>query len=247
MKDHLQDIVQHTHGLGVIDLVKITGTEQETTLEAIDQVNRTVIVKAKFNGVVSDFIGTFGMPNLGKLNTILNIPEYKEDAKITVTQKTNAAGTNEPDVIHLENKAGDFKNDYRLMGSGIVEAQLKTSRIVKEIKYSVEFQPSAVSIQRLKFQASANSEETNFVAKTENGDLKFFFGDHSSHAGDFVFHAGINGTLNKAYRWPVSVVISILSLPGDKTFKISGDDGLIEIAVNSGIAEYRYLLPAQTK
>jgi hypothetical protein len=247
MKDHLQDIVQHTHGLGVIDLVKITGTEQETTLEAIDQVNRTVIVKAKFNGIVSDFIGTFGMPNLGKLNTILNIPEYKEDAKITVTQKTNAAGTNEPDGIHFENKAGDFKNDYRLMGSGIVEAQLKTSRMVKEIKWSVEFQPSAVSIQRLKFQASANSEETNFVAKTENGNLKFFFGDHSSHAGDFVFHAGVKGTLNKAYRWPVSVVISILSLPGDKTFKISGDDGLIEIAVNSGIAEYRYLLPAQTK
>jgi hypothetical protein len=244
MKDHLQDIVQHTHGLGVIDLVKITGSEEETTLEAIDQVNRTVIVKAKFNGVVSDFIGTFGMPNLGKLNTILNIPEYKEDAKITVTKK---AETNEPDGIHFENKAGDFKNDYRLMSSGVVEAQLKTSRMVKEIKWSVEFQPSAVSIQRLKFQASANSEETNFVAKIENGDLKFFFGDHSSHAGDFVFHAGITGTLNKAYRWPVSVVISILSLPGDKTFKISGDDGLIEIAVNSGIAEYRYLLPAQTK
>jgi hypothetical protein len=32
MKDHLLDIVQHTHGLGVIDLVKIVGTENETIL-----------------------------------------------------------------------------------------------------------------------------------------------------------------------------------------------------------------------
>jgi hypothetical protein len=243
MKDHLLDIVQHTHGLGIINLIKVTGTEEETTLEAID-VERLVIVKAKIKGVVPEFIGTFGMPNLAKLNTILNTPEYKEDANITVTKK---AVTNEPDGIHFENKTGDFKNDYRLMGSGVIEAQIKTSKLVKEIKWSMEFQPSAISAQRLKFQASANSEETNFVAKTENGDLKFFFGDHSSHAGDFVFHAGVNGTLTKAHRWPVNVVIGILSLPGDKTFKISGDDGLIEIAVDSGLAEYRYLLPAQTK
>ncbi len=47
MKDHLQDIVQHTHGLGVIDLVKIVGTTSETNLEAISE-DRSVIVQAKF-------------------------------------------------------------------------------------------------------------------------------------------------------------------------------------------------------
>jgi len=45
---------------------------------------------------------------------------------------------------------------------------------------------------------------------------------------------------------PVAVVISIVSLPGDKTFKIS-DEGAAMITVNSGIAEYNYILPAQTK
>lgn len=244
MKDHLQDIVQHTHGLGVIDLVKIVGTQDETTLEAIDNVNRTVIVKAKFNGIIPEFVGTFGMPNLGKLNTILNIPEYKEDAKITVTTK-DKNGVKEQDGIRFENKSGDFTNDYRLMGPGIVEAQLKTSRM-KDVKWNVDFTPSAASIMKLKFQAQANSEETTFVAKVENGDLKFFFGDHSSHAGDFVFQAGVGGSLNKAWKWPVSVVISILSLPGDKTYRIS-DEGATEITVNSGLASYRYLLPAQTK
>jgi hypothetical protein len=243
MKDHLLDIVQHTHGLGVIDLVKITGTQNDTTLEAIAE-DRSVILQAKFKGPLADFIGTFGMPNLGKLNTVLNIPEYKEDAKITVsTQDKN--GEQIPVGIHFENKVGDFKNDYRFMSSEIINDKLKSVRM-KQVAWNVDIVPSVANIQRLKFQASANSEENNFVAKIENGNLKFYFGDHSSHAGNFVFQQGVSGKLSKAWAWPVAVVISILSLPGDKTFKIS-DEGAAMITVDSGIAEYNYILPAQTK
>ena len=243
MKDHLLDIVQHTHGLGVIDLVKIVGTENETTLEAIAE-NRSVILQAKFKGPIAEFVGTFGMPNLGKLNTVLNIPEYKENAVITVgTQDKNGEAV--PVGVHFENKSGDFKNDYRFMSAEIVNDKLKTVRM-KQVAWNIDIVPSAASIQRLKFQASANSEENNFIAKTENSDLKFYFGDHSSHAGNFVFQSGVSGKLSKAWAWPVAVVISILSLPGDKTFKIS-DEGAAMITVDSGIAEYNYILPAQTK
>jgi hypothetical protein len=184
------------------------------------------------------------MPNLGKLNTILNIPEYKENAVITVsTQDKN--GEMIPVGVHFENKSGDFKNDYRFMSAEIVNDKLKTVRM-KQVAWNIDIVPSAASIQRLKFQASANSEENNFIAKTENNDLKFYFGDHSSHAGNFVFQSGVSGKLSKAWAWPVAVVISILSLPGDKTFKIS-DEGAAMITVDSGIAEYNYILPAQTK
>ena len=243
MKDHLQDIVQHTHGLGVIDLVKIVGTDTETALEAIAE-DRSVIVQAKFKGVVADFIGTFGMPNLGKLNTILNIPEYREDADIAVTRQ-DRNGESVPVGVHFENKAGDFKNDYRFMAAEIISDKLKTVKF-KGVKWNVDIVPSVASIQRLKFQAQANSEETTFTAKTEGTDLKFFFGDHSSHAGNFVFQTDVSGTLSKSWAWPVAVVISILNLPGDKTFKIS-DEGAAMITVDSGIAEYNYILPAQTK
>jgi hypothetical protein len=243
MKDHLQDIVQHTHGLGVIDLVKIVGTDSETALEAIAE-DRTVIVQAKFKGVVADFIGTFGMPNLGKLNTILNIPEYREDADIAVARQ-DRNGESVPVGVHFENKVGDFKNDYRFMAAEIVSDKLKTVKF-KGVKWNVDIVPSVASIQRLKFQAQANSEETTFTAKTEGTDLKFFFGDHSSHAGNFVFQTDVSGTLTKSWAWPVAVVISILNLPGDKTFKIS-DEGAAMITVDSGIAEYNYILPAQTK
>jgi len=86
MKDHLQDIVQHTHSLGIIDLVKIVGTDSQTVIEAVSE-ERTVIVQAQFHNPVPEFIGTFGMPNLSKLNTILNIPEYRDDARLTITKK----------------------------------------------------------------------------------------------------------------------------------------------------------------
>lgn len=243
MKDQLLDIVQHTHGLGVIDLVKVVGTDQTTKIEALAE-DRSVVLKGTFHGVMGEFVGTFGMPNLGKLNTILNIPEYKENASITVTVK-DKDGTKSPDGIKFENKTGDFKNDYRFMSSEVVNDKLKTVSM-KSVPWHVDVVPSAANIQRLRFQASANSEETTFIAKTENGDLKFYFGDHSSHAGNFVFQSGVSGKLTKNWAWPVNVVISILSLPGNKTFKIS-DDGVAMITVDSGIAKYDYLLPAQTK
>jgi len=239
MKDYLQDIVQHTHNLGIIDLVKIVGTENTTTVEALSE-ERTVIVNAQFHNPVPEFIGTFGMPNLSKLNTILGIPEYKEDARLSITKKDDA-----PTGIHFENSIGDFKNDYRFMSAEIVNDQLKTVKF-KGVKWGVEIEPSIAAIQRLKFQAQANSGETTFIAKTENNNLMFYFGDHSSHAGNFVFAHDVAGSLTKAWSWPLSAVISILSLSGDKMIRFS-DEGAAQITVDSGLAIYNYILPAQTK
>ena len=100
MRDYLLDIVQHTYGLGNIDLIKITGDENGTTINCISE-DRSVIVEGKFKGPVADFVGTFGMPNLSKLNTILNLPVYKENAKIDVSRDGEA-----PTNIHFENKEG---------------------------------------------------------------------------------------------------------------------------------------------
>jgi hypothetical protein len=76
--------------------------------------------------------------------------------------------------------------------------------------------------------------------------LKFVFGDHSSHAGEFVFEAGVSGQIKRAWAWPVVQIISILALVGDKRMKIS-DDGVMQITVDSGVAVYTYIIPAQQK
>lgn len=243
MRDHLLDLVSHTHDLGVIDLVKITGTEDDTTIEAIAE-DRSVVVQGKFAGPVADFIGMFGMPNLDKLKILLNLQEYRENAKITVTRQSRN-GTDVPVGMHFENAVGDFKNDYRFMTQEIVAEKVK-SAVFKGVNWDIQFEPTVASIQRLKMQSQANSEEANFKVRVDNGNLMFSFGDHSTHAGEFTFQTGVNGNVKRPLAWPASQVLSILGLVGNKVMMIS-DSGAMQITVDSGLAVYNYILPAQSK
>jgi hypothetical protein len=243
MKDILQDLVAHTHALGCIPLVKISSTDEETSIEAMAE-DRSVIVNAKTLAPVDQFSGIFGMPNLNKLDIHLKCPEYKEGANISVV-KAQRNGEEIPTGLHFKNAAGDFQNDYRFMNTEIINEKLKSVKF-KGAKWEIEFEPQVTSIQKLKFQAQAHSEETVFQVKTDNNDLVFSFGDASTHAGSFVFEAGITGKLKQEWAWPVIQVMSILALAGDKTVRIS-DAGAMQITVNSGLAEYNYILPAQSK
>ena len=242
MKDFLVDIVNHMLPIA-ITLVKITGDENSTIVEAIAD-DKSVVIKGTFKTPNPDFTGTFGMPNLPKLNTILNIPEYKENGKIELIKK-DRNGVEIPDSIHFENATGDFKNDYRFMTSEVINEMLKSTKF-KGVNWNVSIEPTLASVQRFKFQANANSEETVFIAKTDGTDLKFYFGDHSSHAGNFVFQSDVTGTLSKGWCWPISKFMSILNLSGNTTVKFS-DDGASQITVDSGLIEYTYIIPAQSK
>ena len=240
MRDHLLDLVSHTFDLGTIEQVRVVGTDTETSVFGKAEDN-SIIVEGKTINPVPEFIGTFGMPNLAKLKILLNLQEYKEDATLSINRKDSGA----PDQLNFVNKAGDFKNSYRFMAAEVANEKIKTVKF-KGVKWNLEFEPSAAAIQRLKMQATANSEENNFQVKVENGDLKFFFGDHSTHAGNFVFQPGVTGNLARAWSWPVKAVIGILDLYGDKVMRIS-DEGAAQIVVDTGLAVYSYILPAQSK
>lgn len=244
MKDILQDIVQYTHSLGCIDLIKVTGTDKETTINAVAE-DKTVIVSGVLKNPHHELVGVFGMPNLSKLKTILSFgDEYNDQATITVT-RTQRDGADVPSAIHFENKIGDFVNDYRLMSKVLIEEKVKNVTF-KGAQWNVTFEPSVGGIMRLKKQAQANSEEVVFSIKTDGGDLKIYFGDPSTHSGNFVFHPGVTGALQRNWMWPVKQFISIMDLPGPKTVQIS-DQGAASITVDSGLAVYTYLLPAQSK
>ena len=243
IKDILTDIVAHTHSLGFLPLVKITGDKTTTTIESMAE-DRSVIVTASAHKAVDEFDGTFGMPNLDKLSLHLKNPEYKENAEINVT-KAERNGATIPVGLHFENQAGDFQNDYRFMNSDIINEKLKTVKF-KGANWDVSFEPTMAAIGRLKLQAAAHPEETVFQVRTEDGNLVFFFGDASTHAGSFVFQHDVGGKLKHTWSWPVSQVQSILNLNGKITMKIS-DAGAMQITVDSGVTEYNYILPAQSK
>jgi hypothetical protein len=243
MKDFLQDLVAHTHSLGFLPLVKVSASTAETVIESMAE-DRSVILNAKTHNPIDEFEGTFGMPNLNKLDLHLKCPEYKEGAGIRVV-KQNRNGEDIPTGLHFQNSTGDFENDYRFMNQDIINEKLKSVKF-KGAKWDIEFEPLVASIQKLKFQAQAHSEESVFQVKTDGTDLVFSFGDASTHAGSFTFQSNVSGKLKSTWSWPVVQVMSILNLAGDKTVRIA-DAGALQITVDSGIAQYDYILPAQSK
>jgi hypothetical protein len=242
MKDILQDVVAHTHALGFLAIVKVSN-DDGTAIDSMAE-DRSVILSAETHNKVNEFTGTFGMPNLDKLALHLKNPEYKDNAKIQVVQ-AERNGETIPTHIHFENAAGDFENDYRFMNKAIIEEKLKTVKF-KGAAWAVEFTPSMASIARMKLMSAAHSEEPTFNVRTTDGNLVFSFGDASTHAGEFVFQHGVEGTLAHTWSWPVAQVQAILNLDGDATMSIS-DQGAMKISLNSGMATYDYILPAQSK
>ena len=243
MKDILQDIVAHTHALGFLNIVKVNGDDAQTGIDSMAE-DRSVIMQANTKNAQIEMKGTFGMPNLNKLDIHLKCPEYKDGASIDVVRQ-DRNGVQIPTGIHFENATGDFKNDYRFMNAEIINEKLKTVKF-KGASWDVEVSPTMASVQRFKMQATANAEETVFTVITDGDTLKFKFGDASTHAGEFIFATGIVGSLKNEWAWPVQQTLAILSLGGDKVMKFS-DQGAMQIEVNSGLATYEYILPAQSK
>jgi hypothetical protein len=243
MKDILQDIVGHTHNLGFLNIVKITGDDKKTSIDSMAD-DRSVIMYGETADPHADMIGVFGMPQMNKLKYLLDCPEYKEDAKIEVTT-ADRSGETIPTGLHFENKTRDFKNDYRFMNTEIINEKLKTVKF-RGVKWDVEIEPSVQSIQRFQFQASANNEHTTFLAKTDGDKLKFTFGDQSTHGGEFIFATGVVGSLNKGWTWPVASVLSILKIADANNAKVSfSNEGAMQITLDSGLATYKYIIPAQ--
>ena len=243
MKSILQDIVAHTNKLGFLNIVKVTGTAEKTLIDSMAD-DRSVVMYAETATPHPDMVGTYGMPQLEKLRYLLDGKEYQEGAKIeVVTGERN--GETIPVGLHFENKDGDFKNDYRFMNQDVINEKLKKSTF-RGVNWHVEVSPTMAAVQRFQFQAGANTEHTTFLAKTDGGNLKFIFGDMSSHGGEFIFAQGVTGNLNKGWTWPVASVLAILKIADANNAMLSfSNDGAMQITLDSGIATYKYIIPAQ--
>ena len=244
IKDILVDILAHTHSLGFINVLKINGDDNTLFIESIDDKKR-VILHANSKHPILELKGEYGLASLDKLAFHLKNPEYQDDAKIEIVENVRN-GISRPTEIHFENKNGDFQNDYRFISSELINERI-VSLPFHGANFNISIQPSMLSIQKLKLQASANSDETFFRLKVENGNLVFYFGNESTHAGSFIFHPDIkNKFKNNDAFWPISEMVSVLNLDGIITLNIS-DEGLIQVIVDSGIIEYRYHFPALSK
>jgi hypothetical protein len=131
------------------------------------------------------------------------------------------------------------------MNSEIINEKMKTVKF-RGVKWDVEVEPTVEAVKRFNFQAGANSEHPTFLAKTDGGNLKFIFGDVSTHGGEFIFAQNVAGKLDRGWTWPVAQILSILKIADVNNTKMSlSNEGAIQITLDSGLATYKYIIPAQ--
>lgn len=241
MRDYLLDIVKHTLPLGAFAQLRIDSESGGTEISATET-EKQLVLKAKTHAAIPEFAGTFGIPNLSLLNTLLNIPEYDENASIKLQTKQD--GDNAiPFNIHFENAASDFKNEFRLMSQKIIENV--EPKLAMRANFPVEFVPTVNNVQRLKYQVSAHPDEKIVQFDVANGEIRASVGDVSSHSGNFVFHNGVDEKARYSFAAPSGFVLGALNMPGDKKIRM-GDLGIM-ITVDSGLVSYDYIIPMVTK
>ena len=241
MRDYLLDIVKHTLPLSAFGQLRVDCEANSTSISATET-EKQLVLKARTHAPIPEFAGTFGLPNLSLLNTLLNIPEYDDTASIKIqTKQTDDAVI--PFNIHFENAAGDFKNDFRLMSQKVIESV--EPQLQMRANFPVEFTPSVNSVTRLKYQTSAHPDEKVVQFDVANGEVRASVGDVSSHSGSFVFQSGVDANARYSFAAPSGFVLGALNMAGDKKIRM-GDLGIM-ITVDSGLVSYDYIIPMVTK
>lgn len=251
MRETIQDIVKHTNGLGFIDTVKITGTETETVVEAMDN-ERTVIVKGKLLNAVPELVGEFGMSHLPLLQGLVNYAMFKtEDAKMVVKRRERG-GKQVPEEISFASADGKSSGSYRLMAADLVPEQAK----FLGTQWDVEIDPSASKLKELQALAGLYGQFENFfMVKTVKGEdgkneLRFFIGDEGSamHRASLAIAEDVDGTLGGELHWGIAPVLAILKLGAEENLKLQfSGRGALQITMTSSQAEYKFILPARKK
>ena len=72
----------------------------------------------------------------------------------------------------------------------------------------------------MKLMSAPHTEEPVFNVKTVDSNLVFSSCDASTHAGEFVFQHGVEGTLAHTWSWSCSTSTSYSNLDGDATMSI---------------------------
>ena len=245
IKNILKDVLKHTHGLGIFEMVKITGDLEKTEIQTVDP-EKTVIFKGKTVNPVPDFAdATLGLSRMGVLQGYLQYPGFdSEDATVQVeTQDRN--GEVVPVEVAFKSTDGNDAN-YRFMLADVVNQQMKDITF-KGADFEVNIVPTAKNLKDLGyFNGILGAYEATFSPKTDGTDLTFHIGDGVSDRAKVHINGNIDGGIKRDWKWPLDIVLKILRLSDSANCVLSiNDSGLMQIKVLSGLGEYTYLLPAK--
>lgn len=245
VKDVLQDIVKNTVGTGFFEKIRITANNKMVNVEALEG-NKQVILKAATKLPVDTWEGEFGLANLGLLSSIVNDGEYAHKDSTLEMKYQQRGGVDMPVELHYTNKSRSFVT-YRFVSKEMVPDQPKYN----EPAWDVVVKPTKSAIQQFNWAAgSLSSYEQYFIPRTVDGNLKFFIGEENgaNQRGGVVFASNVTGTFDSNHKWPISLLSQILKLVdgADAELKLS-IKGAIQLDLNSGLINYRYIFPAKMR
>ena len=246
IKDIFKDVLRHSHALGFIEMVKISGTAEGTTIEAMDA-DKTVILQGKLHNPVADFIDqTVGLSRMSVLDGYLKFPGFgDEGAKVDIeTQSRN--GEDIPVEIAFESAEG-HSGSYRFMLADVINQQLKTVKM-KEIPWDVTIVPTQKNLKDLGyFNGVLGGFEPVFSPTTESGALYFNIGEGAGDKGKLPINNNVDGELSGNWKWEIDKALSILRLSDSANCTVSfSNAGAMQIVIDSGLGEYTYILPAKS-
>lgn len=245
IKDIFKDILRHTHALGFIEMVKISGDAESTTIEAMDA-DKTVILKGKLHNPVADFVEqTVGLSRMSVLDGYLKFPGFGDEGSNVSVETQERNGSNIPVEISFSSAEG-HTGSYRFMLADVINQQLKDITF-KGAEYDINILPSVKAMKDLAyFNGVQSGYEANFTPKTEDGALYFLIGDGASDRTKILIDNNVDGEITAEWNWPLDIVLKILRLGDNSNLVLSiNNQGLLQIKVDSGLGVYTYLLPAR--
>lgn len=246
----LQDIVDHTGALGIIDVVKVTSTDDGALVESIDDA-KMVVIKGNLDEPIPGLEGEFGITDLmSNLNPMINFSNHKSDEAVWAIESKERTDVDNPhrkkmypERIVVKDKDG-IETRFRLMNAHLVPAQSE----LKLKEWDVTFKPSQSKIQEFNDRVALAPQELFFMATVEGGELKFYFGDpdSSSHGTAMVFQTDVEGDLPRGLYWHINTVKTILKygMDGEINIKFS-KKGAMMVEVKSDMALWKYIMPCR--
>lgn len=245
MRDLLNNVVKKINGLGFVDTIKVTGTTDETLIQAIDN-DKTVIIKAKLLEAQPDLIGEFGISSLPLLNGLLNFSSYKTDDATFLVKRREQNGKSVPEEFEFRDANG-LGSNFRLMSGNLVPEQ----PIVADIKWDVTFTPTKSKIQEFSALAGLYSQFDQFFSvKTKDGNLVVAIGEEAAatHRASMVLVEDVQGELKGELLWPISQFLSIIKLAEGDDYTVSvTSKGALQFHVTTAFATFSYVMPARRR
>lgn len=243
--DLFADIVKHTHGLGLVQTVKLIGKADSVEIEAIDDA-RAVVIKGRLKTGITGVDGVLGLSRMGILSGYLGFSQFRdEDATVKVlTQKVGE--TEVPSELSFESKAGHTAQ-YRFMSPSLAQEQINVPPF-KGVQWNVTVEPKKAAIRDLATLSNIlGSYEDAFAVRVSGNNLEFLIGAGSTDRSKVVFATGINGSLKHSWRFPIAQMLSVLKLyeSSSSTVVSFSDAGAMQIEVDSGLGVYTYIFPAR--